>query len=220
MGRIAFKKGDFMASTVLYLKLERNVKLDKPDVRISDLGKLVCADTKLLARIKAMKIYDFDKKDISRCVISVMKLIEAVQKFCPELTVDSLGAAEVIVEYKKKTGENGVVTWLKVAFVSLICFFGPAFTIMAFHNDIGISAVFGKFYEMIAGEASDGYTILELSYSIGLALGIILFFNHVGGRRITKDPTPIEVEMRIYEDDVNNALVETADREGEMIDVS
>ena len=134
--------------------------------------------------------------------------------------MDGLGAAEVIVEYKKKTGENRVVTWLKVAFVSLICFFGPAFTIMAFHNDIGISAVFGKFYEMIAGEASDGYTILELSYSIGLALGIILFFNHVGGRRITKDPTPIEVEMRIYEDDVNNALVETADREGEMIDVS
>ena len=45
-------------------------------------------------------------------------------------------------------------------------------------------------------------------------------FNHIGGRRITKDPTPIEVEMRIYEDDVNNALVETADREGKTIDVS
>ena len=73
---------------------------------------------------------------------------------------------------------------------------------------------------MIAGEASDGFTILEVTYSIGLAIGIIVFFNHIGGRRITKDPTPIEVEMRIYEDDVNNALVETADREGKTIDVS
>lgn len=59
-----------------------------------------------------------------------------------------------------------------------------------------------------------------MAYSIGLAIGIIVFFNHIGGRRITKDPTPIEVEMRIYEDDVNNALVETADREGKTIDVS
>lgn len=102
----------------------------------------------------------------------------------------------------------------------LICFFGTAFTIMAFHNDIGINKVFMKVYEMIAGEASDGFTILEVAYSIGLAIGIIVFFNHIGGRRITKDPTPIEVEMRIYEDDVNNALVETADREGKTIDVS
>ena len=61
---------------------------------------------------------------------------------------------------------------------------------------------------------------LEVTYSIGLAVGIIVFFNHIGGRRITKDPTPIKVEMRIYEDDVNNALVETADREGKTIDVS
>lgn len=73
---------------------------------------------------------------------------------------------------------------------------------------------------MISGQASDGFTILEVTYSIGLAVGIIVFFNHIGGRRITKDPTPIEVEMRIYEDDVNNALVETADREGKTIDVS
>lgn len=91
---------------------------------------------------------------------------------------------------------------------------------MAFHNDIGINKVFVKVYEMISGQASDGFTILEVTYSIGLAVGIIVFFNHIGGRRITKDPTPIEVEMRIYEDDVNNALVETADREGKTIDVS
>ena len=91
---------------------------------------------------------------------------------------------------------------------------------MAFHNDIGINDVFSKVYEMVTGQAGDGYGILELSYSIGLAVGITLFFNHIGGRRITKDPTPIEVEMRVYEKDVNNALIETADREGKTIDVS
>ena len=70
------------------------------------------------------------------------------------------------------------------------------------------------------GYPSDGYSILEVSYSIGLALGIVLFFNHVGGRRLTKDPTPIEVEMRVYETEVNKALIETADREGKTVDPS
>ena len=134
--------------------------------------------------------------------------------------VDSIGETEVVVEKVRAQKQLGVPEWIKIAFVSLICFFGTAFTIMAFHNDIGINKVFEKIYEMVSGKPSDGFTILEVAYSIGLAMGIILFFNHIGGRRITKDPTPIEVEMRIYEDDVNNALVETADREGKTIDVN
>ena len=60
---------------------------------------------------------------------------------------------------------------------------------------------------------------MELSYTVGLALGMCIFFNHIGGRRITKDPTPIEVEMRIYEDEVNRALIATSEREGKEIDV-
>ncbi len=204
----------------LYLKLERNVEVEKEDVQLSDLGKLVCVNKDILAHAKAMKIYKFRDTKPQRQVVSVMKIIESLQKLYPELTVENLGETDIIMERVRVKREKGPAQWLKIAFVCLICFFGTAFTIMAFHNDIGINKVFMKVYEMIAGEASDGFTILEVAYSIGLAIGIIVFFNHIGGRRITKDPTPIEVEMRIYEDDVNNALVETADREGKTIDVS
>ena len=95
--------------------------------------------------------------------------------------------------------------------MAAVSFFGTGFTIMAFHNDISINKIFSHVYELVMGYPSDGYSILEVSYSIGLAAGIILFFNHIGGRRITKDPTPIEVEMRVYETDVNKALIETAE---------
>ena len=73
---------------------------------------------------------------------------------------------------------------------------------------------FTEFYRLVMNREPNGLNVLEVSYSIGLAAGIILFFNHVGGRRITKDPTPIEVAMRNYEKDVDMALIETADREG------
>ena len=73
---------------------------------------------------------------------------------------------------------------------------------------------------MTMGQKATGITTLEVAYSLGLAIGITLFFNHVGGRRITADPTPIEVEMRIYEKDVDDTLIETADREGKTIDAS
>ena len=83
---------------------------------------------------------------------------------------------------------------------------------MAFHNDIAISELFNGIHKMITGVESNGHSILEFSYSIGLCIGIIVFFNHIGGKRITKDPTPIEVEMRIYEDEVNQTLIDYAQR--------
>ena len=71
---------------------------------------------------------------------------------------------------------------------------------------------------MVMGREPESYHVLEISYSLGLAVGIILFFNHVGGRRITRDATPIEVAMKLYERDVDDTLIETADREGKEIE--
>lgn len=209
-----------MQSETLYLKLERNVEMQAEDVYLKDLGKLYCRDEKLLNRIKAVKVLKFKEEDGGRRVVSVMKLIEMLQQEHQNLEIENIGESEVVIELVKTNRYKGPLQIAKICFVSGICFFGAAFTIMAFHNDIGIIKIFNRIYEMVTGRMSDGVTVLEIAYSIGLALGIIVFFNHIGGRRITKDPTPIEVEMRNYEDDVNNALVETADREGKTLDVN
>ena len=126
----------------LYLKLERNVEIEKEDVQLSDLGKLVCANKDILAHAKAMKIYKFRDTKPLRQVVSVMKIIESLQKLYPELTVENLGETDIIMERVRVKREKGPAQWLKIAFVCLICFFGTAFTIMAFHNDIGINKVF------------------------------------------------------------------------------
>ena len=42
--------------------------------------------------------------------------------------------------------------------------------------------------------------------------GVIFFFNHFGRWKITQDPTPIEVEMRTYEDEVDNTILEMENR--------
>ncbi|MDE7341983.1 MAG: stage V sporulation protein AA [Lachnospiraceae bacterium] len=206
-------------NVTLYLKAEQNVELQSEDVYVKDIGKMTCSDEHILAKVKTLKLHHFKEGEPKRQVISILKVIAEIEKTFPNVTVENLGEIDVLVEQINVNRHKGPVQMVKIVFVSLISFFGTAFTIMAFHNDIGINEVFTKVYEMVMGQSSDGYSILELSYSIGLAVGIITFFNHIGGRRITKDPTPIEVEMRVYESDVNKALIETADREGKMLDV-
>lgn len=203
-----------MPNVNVYIKCDRNVEVQSEDVFLSDLGSLRCADTIISAKLKALKVHHFGKKDGKRCVIGALRLVELMEDTCPGISVQVLGEPDVLVEWVDVDRHKGWQQWLKAALVCLVSFFGTAFTIMAYHNDVGINEVFTEMYQMVMNREPQGLNVLEVSYSIGLAAGIILFFNHVGGRRLTKDPTPIEVAMRNYEEDVDKALIATAGREG------
>lgn len=207
-----------MAAPTVYIKCDRNVEVQTPDVYLKDLGSLRCSDSVVSAKLKALKVHHFVKGAPLRTVFSVLKLIQLMEETCPGITVQVVGETDVLVEMVDVNKHKKWQQWPKVALVSLVSFAGTAFTIMAYHNDAGINDLFTEVYRICMNKEPGGINILEISYSVGLAAGIILFFNHIGGRRITKDPTPIEVAMRNYEKDVDNALIETAGREGKEID--
>ena len=98
-------------------------------------------------------------------------------------------------------------------------FFGAAFAIMTFNTDVSISKLFADIYRDVTGVENDGFTILEISYSIGIGLGIIIFYNHFGKKRLSNDPTPVELEMRNYESEIGTALVEGVNKKEAHIDV-
>ena len=189
-------------------------------VCVKDIASVYCSDRSITSKVKALRIYQFSDEKRKRQVVSILHVIELIEKECPAVTVESVGENATLIELVNVSRHKTMAQMIKLIFVMLISFFGTGFTIMAFHNDISINRIFSKVYEQIMGYTPQGYTILEISYSLGLAMGIIVFFNHIGGRRLTKDPTPIEVEMRVYETEVNKALIETADREGKTIDAS
>ena len=209
-----------MANEIVYLKAERNTEVQSEDVFLKDVASIRCANPQIEAKLKCIKIHKFQSGKDKKCVISILKIISMIEEVCPGVTVQSLGESDLLLEIVNVNRHKGWQQGMKIVLVALVSFFGTAFTIMAYHNDIVIREVFGEVYRVVMGKETTGFTVLEISYSIGLVAGIIVFFNHIGGRRITKDPTPIEVAMRNYEEDVDRALIATADREGKTIDVS
>jgi len=201
-------------NVVVYLKCDRCVEVQSQEVYLKDVASVRCRDDVVNSKMKALKIHHFRQGDDKRCVISVLKMVELMEQESSNITVQSVGEPDVLVEWISVKKHKGWQQWLKVLVVCLVTFCGTAFTIMAYHNDVGINDVFTEVYRMVMNREPGGLNVLEVSYSIGLALGIIVFFNHIGGRRITKDPTPIEVALRNYEEDVDRALIATAGREG------
>ncbi len=202
---------------VLYLKCKDDVEVKNTEVYLKDIATLECSDKNVCKRCKEIKIHHFEKQD-DRTVISVLKVIQLICKECPGILVQSVGETDILLEKVQVKTYKGWKQWIKIGVVCLVTFFGTALTIIAYNNDAGIVDIFDDIYFTVLGVRPGQVNILEITYSIGLAAGIILFFNHIGGRRITKDPTPIEVSMRNYERDVNQALIETADREGKEED--
>ena len=197
----------------VYIKADRNVEVTDPCVKLGDILSMECANPTVLPKLKTIKLLRFhgvDKKTQNRVAVSILKVIECIRAEYLEIEVQNLGEQQSM---------GGVWHILKTSQVVLISFMGAAFSIMAFNNDVGVTKMFSQIYELVTGTKSDGFTVLEFTYSIGIAIGILTFFNHFGKRRFSVDPTPIEVEMRLYENDLQTTLIENISRKEQELDV-
>lgn len=194
----------------LYLKIDENVGVHDRRVFFKDIAQISCSNKEIEARVKTMLFPEAVGREPGRYVKSVMEVIACIQKEFPSLEINNIGVPDFIITYEKQKQPADAVSWLKTAAVCVLCFFGAAFSIMTFNNDVSITELFGQVYELFTGQTSDGFTVLELSYSLGLGLGIIVFFNHFAGKKLTADPTPLEVQMRTYENDVNDTIIEAS----------
>lgn len=209
----------------LYLKIDQNVVVYNYQVHLEDIASMECTNEAVLRQLKQKKIYTFQEKDTAKQkkqriqVFSVLNIIQQIHEDYPELEVQNIGESDFILECKAGTAENKVLETVKTIVLCIVIFFGAAFTIMTFNNDVGVADVFSRLYEQVIGQKSNGVTEIEIFYAIGMPIGITIFYNHIGKKKVTHDPTPIQVEMRKYEQDVDTTFIENASREGNSIDV-
>jgi stage V sporulation protein AA len=101
----------------------------------------------------------------------------------------------------------------------MIAFLGAAYSIMSYNTDVGATQLLNQLHQLYTGSAPTGPTIGMLAYSIGLCIGIIIFFNHGIMNKLSDDPTPLQVQMRLYEQNVNKTVITDSERHNETIDV-
>lgn len=212
-------------NSTIYLKADKNVEVTKPEVTMGDIFEIACSELKVISKIKDYLLFTFtedpSKAKTKKCrrVISILKVISCIHEVYPDAEIENLGESDIIITYENQKTSGAWIHWMKVILVVLITFVGSAFSIMTFNNDVQLTTLFSQIYELQTGRTPDGFSILELTYSLGLVVGILVFFNHFGKKRFSEDPTPIEVEMRLYENNIQTTIVETYSRKGEEIGV-
>lgn len=195
----------------VHISFKQVEKVPDRKVYLGQAGEIHCADAKIESGCRALFLYRFAEKEEKKG-FSVLQVVALIEERYPGITVNNVGTPDFLLEYEGARNSSRVMAFVKAALVCLISFFGAAFAVMTFNNDGDVMNVFSTVYQQFTGIESDGTTTLEAGYSIGLPLGIIFFFDHFRKKKDCMDPTPLEVQMRLYGNDVAGSVIQKEEK--------
>ncbi len=202
----------------VYIKSAQSVLVTNHRVLLKDVLTIYTENKKLQNSIGSLHLYTFESK--GQLSVSIMKIIQLILDNFPDVDVVNLGEPDFIAIYDPPSQKEKIKERIFTVFLCLIAFFGGGYAIMAYNTDVGAKELFTYLSMLFLGDAEKGTFCLSITYAIGLTIGMIIFFNHWGSRKLTKDPSPLEVQMRLYERDVNTAIIKDMSRRNENMDIN
>ncbi|WP_423798999.1 stage V sporulation protein AA [Neobacillus sp. SAB-20_R2A] len=188
----------------IYIRMRNRVQVPpEGKVLLKDAAQMIATEG-VLHDLQSMEIYQLKKEDGNIVVIDIMKVIRLITARFEDVEVQTIGPAQTIIEVVAKKKGVSIPFFLLIWF---LLFFGSAMTLMNFHDDVSMKSVQEKIYTIITGKKEAKPLLFQIPYSIGLGLGMILFFNHVFKKRINDEPSPLEVEMFNYQMDLDNYVI-------------
>ena len=188
----------------IYIRMRNRVQAPPEEkVLLNDIAQVIAPD-EVLSHLQTMMIHQLTETDRNIVIIDVMKVIRLIKSQLGEMDIQTIGPAQTIIEVTIKKKGVSIPFFLLIWF---LLFFGSAMAIMNFHDDVSMKSVQEKIYTIVTGKKETKPLLFQIPYSIGLGMGMILFFNHVFKKRINEEPSPLEVEMFNYQLDLDNYVI-------------
>lgn len=191
-------------ASVIYVRLRKQVGLPAgAPIRLRDVARIL-ADPKLERELLELVLSKSEPSDGNRIVIDMLQVISKIKSRYPAVHVEFIGEPHVLVEVMKSPKKPSIILFV---LVWLLLFFGAGLTIMNFHADVSMPEVHIRIVEMVTGHRDEHPYLFQIAYSLGIGFGMILFFNHLFKKKWNEEPTPLEVEMYLYQENLNQYVI-------------
>ncbi|WP_370458030.1 stage V sporulation protein AA [Thalassobacillus sp. CUG 92003] len=191
-----------MPQTV-YIRLKQSVTLPRDyDVQLKDVA-LVTGPNDTVRKLNETGLHHITAKDKSLVILDGFFIIDHLldgDAGALELDLQLIGPSQCIVRIQQP--KMPVRPWL-ISGIWILLFVGAAMAIMNFHYDVSMESVQQKLHFMLTGEEAEHPLWIQVPYSIGLGTGMILFFNHIFKKKFNEEPSPMEIEVFNYQQDLN-----------------
>lgn len=195
---------DQASTPSLYIRFRKRITVKKGDiVRLSQVAELL-TEPELTEPISQLVLYHPQEKDGNRLLVDMMQVTRLVKTIVPNIRVEYFGEPHAIVEVAEAERKCHPVI---IGVVWVLLFIGSGLAIMNFHEDVSMPEVHLRIYELLTGERREHPYWLQIPYSFGIGIGMVLFFNHLFKKKFNEEPSPLEVEMYLYQQNLNQYVV-------------
>ncbi|WP_343753010.1 stage V sporulation protein AA [Lentibacillus halophilus] len=188
---------------IVYVRMKKNVEWKgSQNVKLKDVA-FISATYRFKRELEETSLFTISKKNQNVVVIDSFLVIDQLNERYNDTEFQLIGPAQTIIHIKIDKKPPNI---LLVSMVWLLLFIGTAMTIMNFHYDVSMQEVQQKLHFLLTGEKENYPLWIQIPYSIGLGIGMLLFFNHWFNKRFNDEPSPLDVEVFNYQQHLDHYL--------------
>lgn len=189
---------------IVYIQMKQKVHLElKKYIVLEDVAQIVTNFAQEQALLK-IPVYHLTHNDKKVLVIEAFQVIKQLKRDFKQVDFELIGNDETIVNVQQKRKKR---SFLIIAFVWILLFFGTAMTIINFHYDVSMQEVQQRIHYLFTGKDVARPLFIQIPYSIGLGVGMVVFLNHWFKKKINDEPSPLEIELFNYERNLDKYVI-------------
>ncbi|WP_166239245.1 stage V sporulation protein AA [Paenibacillus turpanensis] len=191
-------------NATVYLRLPKRATVPAGEpIRLGQVAQLI-VEPEWEAAVKNIVLYDPEERDGNIVLIDMIRIVDRMMALIPDVKVEHFGEPHVLVDIYAEKRRPGL---FPIIVVWILLFLGSGLAIMNFHEDVAMEEVHRRLTELLTGERIEHPYWMQIPYSIGIGLGMVLFFNHVFKKKFNEEPTPLEVELFLYQENINQYVI-------------
>ncbi|PYE51690.1 stage V sporulation protein AA [Paenibacillus barcinonensis] len=189
----------------VYVRMRSRIRIQRGRVvKLRDIAHVLASSEQQEDRLLELELLRPGPEDGNLILIDILQIIPRIRQQLPDVNVELMGSGHTLVEVMAGNGQPSKSLFI---LVWLLLFFGSALTIMNFHADVNMQEVQIRIVEMLTGQRDEHPYLFQLAYSLGIGFGMAVFFNHLFKKKWNEEPTPLEVEMFLYQQNVDQFVV-------------
>lgn len=191
-----------MEDIYLMPKKIKPFNISKSSISIEDIYDVYPLDLK--NNIKNIILRNYKNNKSKYDVIHLGEVIELIKNQYPKVHINFLKTDDIVIFFEENKKDK--TKYLRIIIVSIVVLMGSIMGIMNFHADVNMEHSQFKMVDSITNDGNKYLGYFQIPYSIGIGLGVALFFNKFIPTYSKDEPSPLDLKLNSLNKDIENEI--------------
>ena len=158
-------------------------------------------------KIGIICIRHYENKDSNYDVIHIGEVIEKIKEQVSTIHITFLKTDDVVIFFENNKKDR--TKYLRVLLICIVVLMGSIMGIMNFHADVNMIYSQTTMVNALTRNPEKYLPYFQIPYSIGIGIGVSLFFNKFIPTYAKNEPSPLDLKIKSLNKEIENELRNT-----------